>query len=446
MAVFGNLSEKLNHIFSKLTKRGKLTELEIKNAMREIRMALLEADVNYKVAKDFINNVTEKAVGEKILESLSPAQQVIKIVRDELCELMGGQNTKLAVSSAPPTVIMMCGLQGAGKTSMCGKLGLNLKKQGKKPLLVACDIYRPAAINQLKIVASSAGVDFYQEGTIDPVTISKNAISYAKKNSLDTVIIDTAGRLQIDEKLMAELKNIKDAVHPDEILLTVDAMTGQQSADVALAFNELLDVTGVILTKLDGDTRGGAALSIKAVTGKPIKFCGVGEKITDLEPFYPDRMATRILGMGDVLTLIDKVQETVDQKQMKEMEERLRKNTFTLTDFLVQFEQIQKMGDINQLAQMIPGVGSKLNGQQIDSSKLVKMKAIIQSMTVKERENPDLIKGDRKKRIADGSATTIQDVNALLKQYEQTKQLMKNMNSGKMGKLMNLANRFGGKF
>lgn len=446
MAVFGNLSEKLNHIFSKLTKRGKLTELEIKNAMREIRMALLEADVNYKVAKDFINNVTEKAVGEKILESLSPAQQVIKIVRDELCELMGGQNTKLAVSSAPPTVIMMCGLQGAGKTSMCGKLGLNLKKQGKKPLLVACDIYRPAAINQLKIVAGSAGVDFYQEGTIDPVTISKNAISYAKKNSLDTVIIDTAGRLQIDEKLMAELKNIKEAVSPDEILLTVDAMTGQQSADVALAFNELLDVTGVILTKLDGDTRGGAALSIKAVTGKPIKFCGVGEKITDLEPFYPDRMATRILGMGDVLTLIDKVQETVDQKQMKEMEERLRRNTFTLTDFLVQFEQIQKMGDINQLAQMIPGVGSKLNGQQIDSSKLVKMKAIIQSMTVKERENPDLIKGDRKKRIADGSATTIQDVNALLKQYEQTKQLMKNMNSGKMGKLMNLANRFGGKF
>lgn len=446
MAVFGNLSEKLNHIFSKLTKRGKLTELEIKNAMREIRMALLEADVNYKVAKDFINNVTEKAVGEKILESLSPAQQVIKIVRDELTELMGGQNTKLAVSSAPPTVIMMCGLQGAGKTSMCGKLGLNLKKQGKKPLLVACDIYRPAAINQLKIVAGSAGVDFYQEGTIDPVTISKNAISYAKKNSLDTVIIDTAGRLQIDEKLMAELKNIKEAVHPDEILLTVDAMTGQQSADVALAFNELLDVTGVILTKLDGDTRGGAALSIKAVTGKPIKFCGVGEKITDLEPFYPDRMATRILGMGDVLTLIDKVQESVDQKQMKEMEERLRKNTFTLTDFLVQFEQIQKMGDINQLAQMIPGVGSKLNGQQIDSSKLVKMKAIIQSMTVKERENPDLIKGDRKKRIADGSATTIQDVNALLKQYEQTKQLMKNMNSGKMGKLMNLANRFGGKF
>lgn len=446
MAVFGNLSEKLNHIFSKLTKRGKLTELEIKNAMREIRMALLEADVNYKVAKDFINNVTEKAVGEKILESLSPAQQVIKIVRDELCELMGGQNTKLAVSSAPPTVIMMCGLQGAGKTSMCGKLGLSLKKQGKKPLLVACDIYRPAAINQLKIVANSAGVDFYQEGTIDPVIISKNAISYAKKNSLDTVIIDTAGRLQIDEKLMNELKNIKEAVSPDEILLTVDAMTGQQSADVALAFNELLDVTGVILTKLDGDTRGGAALSIKAVTGKPIKFCGVGEKITDLEPFYPDRMATRILGMGDVLTLIDKVQETVDQKQMKEMEERLRRNTFTLTDFLVQFEQIQKMGDLNQLAQMIPGVGAKLNGQQIDSSKLVKMKAIIQSMTIKERENPDLIKGDRKKRIADGSASTIQDVNALLKQYEQTKQLMKNMNSGKMGKLMNLANRFGGKF
>lgn len=445
MALFESLSEKLNHIFSKLTKRGKLTELEIKNAMREIRIALLEADVNYKVAKDFINNVSEKAIGEKILESLSPAQQVIKIVRDELTELMGGQNAKLTVSSAPPTVIMMCGLQGAGKTSMCGKLGLYLKKQGKKPLLVACDIYRPAAINQLKIVAESAGVEFFQEGTINPVTIAKNAIIHAKKNSLDTVILDTAGRLQIDEKLMDELVQLKNEVHPDEILLTVDAMTGQQSADVAKAFDEKLQITGAILTKLDGDTRGGAALSIKAVTGKPIKFCGVGEKIADLEPFYPDRMATRILGMGDVLTLIDKVQENIDQKQMKEMEERLRKNMFTLTDFLVQFEQIQKMGDINQLAQMIPGVGAKLNGQQIDASKLVKFKAIIQSMTIKERENPDLIKGDRKKRIADGSATTIQDVNALLKQYEQTKLLMKNMNSGKMGKLMSLAGKFGGR-
>jgi len=445
LALFESLSEKLNHVFSKLTKRGKLTELEIKNAMREIRIALLEADVNYKVAKDFINSVSEKALGEKILESLSPAQQVIKIVRDELTELMGGQNAKLTVSSAPPTVIMMCGLQGAGKTSMCGKLGLYLKKQGKKPLLVACDIYRPAAINQLKIVAESAGVEFFQEGTINPVTIAKNAIVHAKKNSLDTVILDTAGRLQIDEKLMDELVQIKNEVHPDEILLTVDAMTGQQSADVAKAFDEKLQITGTILTKLDGDTRGGAALSIKAVTGKPIKFCGVGEKIADLEPFYPDRMATRILGMGDVLTLIDKVQENIDQKQMKEMEERLRKNTFTLTDFLVQFEQIQKMGDINQLAQMIPGVGAKLNGQQIDSSKLVKFKAIIQSMTIKERENPDLIKGDRKKRIADGSASTIQDVNALLKQYEQTKLLMKNMNSGKMGKLMSLAGKFGGR-
>ena len=445
MALFESLSEKLNHVFSKLTKRGKLTELEIKNAMREIRIALLEADVNYKVAKDFINSVSEKALGEKILESLSPAQQVIKIVRDELTELMGGQNAKLTVSSAPPTVIMMCGLQGAGKTSMCGKLGLYLKKQGKKPLLVACDIYRPAAINQLKIVAEAAGVEFFQEGTINPVTIAKNAIVHAKKNSLDTVILDTAGRLQIDEKLMDELVQIKNEVHPDEILLTVDAMTGQQSADVAKAFDEKLQITGTILTKLDGDTRGGAALSIKAVTGKPIKFCGVGEKIADLEPFYPDRMATRILGMGDVLTLIDKVQENIDQKQMKEMEERLRKNTFTLTDFLVQFEQIQKMGDINQLAQMIPGVGAKLNGQQIDSSKLVKFKAIIQSMTIKERENPDLIKGDRKKRITDGSASTIQDVNALLKQYEQTKLLMKNMNSGKMGKLMNLAGKFGGR-
>ncbi len=446
MALFEGLNEKLNHIFSKLTKRGKLTELEIKNAMREIRIALLEADVNYKVAKDFINSVTEKAIGEKILESLSPSQQVIKIVRDELTVLMGGSNAKLAVSPMPPTVIMMCGLQGAGKTSMCGKLGLHLKKQGKKPLLVACDIYRPAAINQLKIVANSAGVDFFEQGTENPVKIAQNAITYAKKNALDTVIIDTAGRLQIDEKLMQELVEVKNAVNPVEILLTVDAMTGQQSADVALAFNEKLEITGTILTKLDGDTRGGAALSIKAVTGKPIKFCGVGEKITDLEVFYPDRMSTRILGMGDVLTLIEKVEQTVDEKQLKEMEEKLRKNSFTLNDFLMQFEQIQKMGDINQLAQMIPGLGAQLKGQTIDNSKLNKFKAIMQSMTKKERENPDLIKGSQKRRIADGSATSIQDVNALLKQYEQTKLLMKNVNGGKMGKLMGLASKFGAKF
>ncbi len=443
MALFESLNEKLNHIFSKLTHRGKLTELEIKNAMREIRIALLEADVNYKVAKDFINSVTEKAIGEKILESLSPAQQVIKIVRDELTELMGGTNAKLAVSSMPPTVIMMCGLQGAGKTSMCGKLGLHLKKQGKKPLLVACDIYRPAAIDQLKIVAKSAGVDFYEQGTINPAKIAVDAIAYARKNSLDTVIIDTAGRLQIDEKLMEELAEIKEVVKPTEILLTVDAMVGQQSADVAQVFNEKLDITGVILTKLDGDTRGGAALSIKAVTGKPIKFCGVGEKVGDFEPFHPDRMATRILGMGDVLTLIEKVEQAVDEKELKAMEEKLRKNSFTLADFMVQFEQIQKMGNLTDLIGMIPGMGAQLKGQQIDESRLKKFKAMIQSMTPEERENPDLIKGSQKKRIATGSATTIQDVNMLLKQYEQTKLMMKNMNNGKMSKLMGMAgNRF----
>lgn len=441
MALFEGLNEKLNHIFSKLTKRGRLTELEINNAMREIRIALLEADVNFKVAKDFIAKVTEKAVGEKIMESLSPAQEVVKIVRDELTALMGGSSSKLAVSSAPPTVIMMCGLQGAGKTSTCGKLGLNLKKQGKKPLLVACDIYRPAAIEQLERVAKTAGVEFFQQGKANPVSISQNAIAYAKKNSLDTVIIDTAGRLQIDEELMNELEAIKSAVKPDEILLTVDAMTGQQSADVAKAFDEKLGITGTILTKLDGDTRGGSALSIVAVTGKPIKLCAVGEKVTDLETFYPDRMATRILGMGDVLSLIEKVEQTVSEKEMKQLEERLKKNTFTLTDFMMQFEQLEKMGDINSLAAMIPGAQNALKGQKIDGSKIKKFKAIIQSMTKRERENPDLIKGSQKKRIADGSATTLQDVNMLLKQYEQTKQLMKNMNNGKMSKLLG---RFGG--
>lgn len=441
MALFGSLNEKLSHIFSKLTGRGKLTELEIKNAMREIRIALLEADVNYKVAKDFINNVTEKAIGEKVLESLTPDQQVIKIVRDELTELMGGGNAKLSVSSNPPTVIMMCGLQGAGKTSTCGKLGLHLRKQGKKVLLVAGDIYRPAAINQLKIVAKSAGVEFFEQGTTAPAKIAQNAIAFAKSQGIDTVIIDTAGRLQIDEKLMQELEEIKSTVNPTEILLTVDSMTGQQSADVAQTFNERLEVTGVILTKLDGDTRGGAALSIKAVTGKPIKFTAVGEKIEDLEPFYPDRMAQRILGMGDVLTLIEKVEKAVDEKQMKEMEEKFRKNSFTLDDFLVSFNQIGKMGNLTDLVSMLPGVGNKLAGVQIDEHQIVRFKSIIQSMTKEERANPSIINGSRKKRIAQGSATTIQDVNTLLKQYNQTKDLMKNMNSGKLGKLF--GRRFG---
>ena len=435
MALFGNLGEKLNHIFSKLTRRGKLTELEIKQAMREVRVALLEADVNFLVAKDFIAKVSEKAVGEKVLESLSPGQQVIKIVNEELVELMGSKNSKLEISPNPPTIILMCGLQGAGKTTMSAKLGFNLKKQGKKPLLVACDIYRPAAIEQLKVGAKSAGVDFFEKGTISPVKIATEALAYAKKMSYDIVIIDTAGRLQISQELMKELVDIKKAVNPTEILLTVDSMTGQEAVNVAKEFDEQLDITGVILTKLDGDTRGGAALSIKAVTGKPIKFCGVGEKIGDLEPFYPDRMASRILGMGDVLTLIEKAQEAVDQKEMAKLEERLRKNTFTLDDFLMQFEQIGKMGNIADLVSMIPGMAGKVNIADIDEKKLVKFKAIIQSMTKEERNNPDIIKGSRRKRIAAGSASTIQEVNALIKQYEQTKLLMKNANNGKLARM-----------
>ncbi len=435
MGLFEGLGDRLNHIFSKLTKRGKLTELEIKQAMREVRIALLEADVNFVVAKDFINKVSEKAVGEEILNSLSPGQQVIKIVRDELVNLMGESNAKLEISSSPPTVIMMCGLQGAGKTTMSGKLGFMLKKQGKKPMLVACDIYRPAAINQLKIGAGNAGVDFFEKGTISPVKIAKQAIEQARRMGNDVVIIDTAGRLQINEELMKELEQIKAEVKPTEILLTIDAMTGQESVNVAKEFNDRLEITGVIVTKLDGDTRGGVALSVKAVTGKPIKFCGTGEKIGDIEPFYPDRMASRILGMGDVLTLIDRAQASVDEAEIKKVEENLRKNTFTFEDFLIQFEQIGKMGNIADLVSMIPGAGSKFKVGDIDENKIKKYKAIIQSMTKRERLNPDLIKASNKKRIAEGSATTIQEVNSLMKQYEQTKQMIKGMNSGKLQKM-----------
>jgi len=435
MGMFSGLGEKLNHIFSKLTKRGKLTELEIKQAMREVRVALLEADVNFLVAKDFINKVTEKAIGERILNSLTPGQQVIKIVNEELIDLMGGSNSKLDVASNPPTVIMMCGLQGAGKTTMCGKLALHLKKQGKKPLLIACDIYRPAAINQLKVVGKSINIDVFDKGQISPVKIALEGVSHARKLGFDTVIIDTAGRLHIDSELMNELMEIKNAVSPTEILLTIDAMTGQDAVNVAKEFDQLLDITGTILTKLDGDTRGGAALSVKAVTGKPIKFCGVGEKMGDLEPFHPDRMASRILGMGDVLTLIEKAQENFDQEEMKKMEEKMRKNSFTLEDFLMQFEQISKMGSLADLVAMIPGMGSKIKASDIDESKIKKFKAIIQSMTVKERQNPEIIKASQRKRIAAGSASTIQEVNALMKQYEQTKLMMKNMNSGKLRKM-----------
>ena len=436
MALFSNLSEKINHIFSKLTNRGKLTELEIKEAMREIRVALLEADVNFMVVKDLINKISAKAVGEKVLESLTPGQQVIKIVNEELVELMGGTNAKLITASNGPTIILMCGLQGAGKTTMSGKLALMLKKQNKRPLLVACDIYRPAAINQLKVLAKQIDVPVFEKGTQDPVKTSKEAVEYAGVHGNDVVIIDTAGRLQIDEKLMQELKDIKSAVNPTEILLTVDSMTGQEAVNVSEQFNNALDITGVILTKLDGDTRGGAALSIKAVVNKPIKFCGVGEKLSDIEPFYPDRMASRILGMGDVLSLIEKAQQAVDEKQMQEMERKFKENSFDFEDYLVQFENINKMGDIKGLLSMIPGLGSKIKNLDIDENQMKKNKAIIQSMTIKERRNPDLIKASNKKRIASGSGTTIQDVNALIKNFENSKEMMKMMKNKKgMSKL-----------
>ena len=431
MALFSGLSERLSHIFSKITKRGKLTELEIKEAMREVRIALLEADVNYKVVKDFIKNVSEKAVGEEVLKSLTPAQQVIKIVNEELTALMGSTNSKLAASSKPPTIIMMCGLQGAGKTTMCAKLGYYLKKSGKKPLLVACDIYRPAAIDQLKVVGKQAGCEVFEKGMQNPVKTAKQAVEHALKQNLDTVIIDTAGRLHINEELMKELADIKKELSPTEILLVVDSMTGQDAVTVAETFNEKLDITGVILTKLDGDTRGGAALSIRAITGKPIKFSGVGEKIGDLEPFYPDRIASRILGMGDVLTLIEKAQEAVSEEDAKKLEKAFKENSFTFEDYLSQIENMKKMGNLKDVIAMIPGLGSKLKNVDIDEDQLKRNKAIIQSMTPKERRNPELIKSGQRKRIADGSGTTIQDVNTLLRQFEQTKEMMKMMKNKK---------------
>lgn len=434
MAVFSGLSEKLNHIFSKIKSRGKLTELEIKQAMREIRIALLEADVNFGVVKNFIAKVSEKAVGEQILNSLTPGQQVVKLVNDELIELMGSTNSGLTVSSKLPTVIMLCGLQGAGKTTMCGKLSQYLIKQGKKPLLVACDIYRPAAINQLKVVGKSVNTEVFERGTQKPAKTAKEAIEYANSKGFDTVIIDTAGRLHIDEALMEELREVKRTIEPSEILLTVDAMTGQDAVTVATTFNDQLDITGVILTKLDGDTRGGAALSIKAVTGKPIKFCGTGEKSGDIEPFYPDRMASRILGMGDVLTLIEKAQSAVSEEELKKMEKKFRESSFTLDDYLTQFESMKKMGNINELIGMMPGMSNmKISEKDIDETRIEKFKAIIRSMTKQEREHPEIIKSTRRKRIADGSGTTVQDVNQLLKQFDQTKDLMKKMRNGTFG-------------
>ena len=433
MALFSGLSERINHIFSKLSNRGALTELEIKQAMREVRVALLEADVNVSVAKQFIADVSEKAVGEQVLKSLTPAQQVIKIVNEQLTELMGPVQSKLKVASRLPTVIMMCGLQGAGKTTMCGKLAVHLKKQGKNPLLVGCDIYRPAAIEQLRVVSGKAKAGFFEMGQINPSKIAVKAVEYAKANGYDTVILDTAGRLHIDEKLMAELKDITKHVEVTETLLVVDAMTGQDAVNVAKTFDEQLEITGVIMTKLDGDTRGGATLSIKAVTGKPIKFCGIGEKPEDIEPFYPDRMAGRILGMGDVLTLIDKAQEAISQEEAQEMAKKLREASFDLNDYLAQMEKLKKMGSVKDLLAMVPGAGKlKISDDDVNEIELEKNKAIIRSMTPAERSNPKILNYQRRRRIAAGSGTQVQDVNKLIKQFEQSKNMMKRF-SGKRG-------------
>ena len=429
---FDSLSEKLQNVFKNLRNKGRLTEEDVKLALKEVKMALLEADVNLKVAKEFIAQVSQKAVGQEILSSLNPAQQVIKIVNEELIDLMGSKNAKLEVSSKLPTVIMMCGLQGAGKTTLSGKLALHLKKQGKRPLLVAGDIYRPAAITQLQVVGKNAETEVFEKGTQNPVKTAKQAIEYAKIKGYDTVILDTAGRLQIDDTLMRELENIKKEVDVTETLLVVDAMTGQEAVNVATTFNTRLEITGVILTKLDGDTRGGACLSIKAVTGKPIKFIGVGEKLGDLEPFYPDRMASRILGMGDVLTLIEKAQQVITEEDAKKMQQKMLANSFTLGDYLEQFSMMKKMGGAGAMLSMFPGASKlKVNENDIDEKKMERTKAIILSMTQAERDNPAIIDSKRKRRIASGSGTSVQEVNQLLKQFEQTKMIMKQLKGGR---------------
>ncbi len=429
MGAFSNLTERINHVFSKLRNRGALTELEIKQAMREVRVALLEADVNYSVAKDFIVKVSEIAVGEEVLKSLTPGQQVIKIVNEQLVELLGSTQSKLGVSPKLPTIIMMCGLQGAGKTTMCGKLALYLQKQGKKVLLCADDVYRPAAIKQLQIVADKVKAGFFEMGQGNPTKIAEQAVKFAEKNGFDTVIIDTAGRLHINEQLMDELKSIKKAVNVYETLLVVDSMTGQDAVTVAKSFDEALDISGVIMTKLDGDTRGGATLSIKAVTGKPIKFIGTGEKIGDLEKFYPDRMASRILGMGDVMSLIEKAQANIDEEKAKAMEQKMKKAQFDFNDYLDSMEQMRNMGGISSILNMLPGVGAKMKGQDlesmVDEKDMARKEAIVLSMTPKERENPDLINPSRKQRIAKGAGVDIAEVNRFIKQFEQSRKMMK---------------------
>lgn len=430
---FEGLSDKLEAAFKKLRSKGKLTESDVKEAMREVRLALLEADVSYKVAKDFTNKVTERAIGAQVMESLTPAQMVIKIVNEELTQLMGGTRTRLASAPHPPTIVMMCGLQGSGKTTHSAKLALMLKNQGNRPLLVACDVYRPAAIKQLQVVGEKAGVPVFEMGQIDPVTIAKEAVKLAKDKGYDYVFLDTAGRLHIDEELMTELKNIKSEVKPHEILLVVDSMTGQDAVNVAASFDEALGIDGLILTKLDGDTRGGAALSARAVTGKPIKFVGVGEKLGDLDVFHPERMASRILGMGDVLSLIEKAEQSLDEKKAAELEEKLRKNKFDMNDLLDQLQQVKKMGSIKDILGMIPGVGKKLDNVDIDERQFDKTRAIILSMTPAERENPEIINPSRKRRIAAGCGMQVEDVNKLLAQHRQMQKMFKQF-SGKGSK------------
>lgn len=435
MGLFSGLGDRLNHIFSKIKNKGAITELEVKNAMREIKIALLEADVNVLVVKDVIAKISEKAVGEQVLKSVTPGQQIVKIVYDELTALMGKENVKLnpPANNSRMQVVLMCGLQGAGKTTMCAKLGAMLKGQSKKVMLVAGDIYRPAAIEQLKVVGAKAGVTVFSEGKTDPVKIAKDAIKQAETELYNVVIIDTAGRLQINEELMQELERIKAAVNPSDILLVVDAMTGQEAANVAKTFNDRLDITGVVLTKLDGDTRGGAALTIREVTKKPIKFCGVGEKLNDIEPFYPDRIASRILNMGDVLTLVEKAQNAYTEEEVKKLEEKLRRNSFTLEDYLVQMDQIKKMGNLGDIVNMIPGMAGKLKGANLNVNEkdIAHVKAIIQSMTPKERLDPSIIKASQKVRIAKGCGLQVSDVNRLLNQFEQTKEMMRKMKNNK---------------
>lgn len=431
--VFEGLSDKLEAAFKKLRSKGSLTESDVREAMREVRLALLEADVNYKVAKEFTATVTERAIGAQVMESLTPAQMVIKIVNEELIELMGGTRSRLATAPHPPTVVMMCGLQGSGKTTHSAKIALMLKNQGNRPLLVACDVYRPAAIKQLQVIGAQAGVPVFEMGTENPVTIAKEAVKFARDQGYDYIFLDTAGRLHIDEELMAELKNIKAEVKPHEILLVVDAMTGQDAVNVASSFNEALGIDGIVLTKLDGDTRGGAALSTRAVTGKPVKFVGTGEKLGDLEDFHPDRMASRILGMGDMLSLIERAETAIDQKKALELEDKIRKNKFDLNDLFDQISQVRKMGSVKDTLSMIPGIGKKIENVDIDERKFDRVQAVILSMTPHERENPDIINPSRKRRIAAGSGQQVEDVNRVLSQHKNMQKMLKQF-SGKGGK------------